>query len=281
MWCRACRARSCSGPESRRSLRRSNASDSLRTTADLPGIGIFHFHIETPDPPDTPDDPRTPNTDESINRVGSYADWYEISWNPQQQTREPRTPHGPPPPHDPPGGDCGKLVAIVEDIANSAANADDFIKALVAKVIGNLDVNSYTDFDKANNLRGANFGDSGFKSQFQDGSNQVRHFTGGLWAGYLFGPGVAQLGMNSNEDSTIVDGRGVVGSAAGILPTLFPKDSSKADVALNSVSIPLGVRLTPVAAETRDVGDRGGWRKIPGHPGYKGLAAAIASQVCD
>jgi hypothetical protein len=32
--------------------------------------------------------------------------------------------------------------------------------------------------------------------------------------------------------------------------------------------------------EIVDGGDRGGWRKIPANPGYKGLTAAIRAQVC-
>ena len=103
---------------------------------------------------------------------------------------------------------------------------------------------------------------------------------GGLWAGFLYGPGVAQLGMNSNEDNTVTDGRGIRRSAAGILPTLFPADASNADVALNSISVVLGTQLFPRAEERVDVGDKG-WRKIPARPGFKGLAAEIRRSVCD
>ena len=124
------------------------------------------------------------------------------------------------------------------------------------------------------------YGDSGFKKDFQDGGNQVRHFVGGLWAGYLFGPGVAQLGMNSNEDNTIIDGRGITRSVAGILPTLFPSKDSKPDIALNAISIALGTQLVPRAEERKDVGDRS-WRKIPANAGFRGLASQIRGQVCD
>jgi hypothetical protein len=124
------------------------------------------------------------------------------------------------------------------------------------------------------------FGSSGFKPQFVDSGNQVRHFTGGLWAGYLYGPGVAELGMNSNEDNTLIPGRGVILSAGGILPTFWPTGDSRADVALNSVSVPLGANLTPSRERRIDVRDKE-WRKIPANPGYRGLAAAIRSQVCE
>jgi len=180
-----------------------------------------------------------------------------------------------------PVDDCHRFANIVEEIGNNAANPDEFIQRMVDRFIGpNLNVQSGNDFERAANIGNREFGDSGFKSQFQDQSNQVRHFTGGLWAGYRYGPGVGQLGMNSNEDNTLTPGRGVVNSGGGILPTFWPTEDSKADVALNAVSIPLGANLTPRAAEMVDRGDRGGWRKIPANPGYKGLATAIRTQVC-
>jgi RHS repeat-associated protein len=176
--------------------------------------------------------------------------------------------------------DCKKLADITEQIANDAANVGDFIQRMVNKFIGpNLNVNSRADLERAGNMGNREFGASGFRQQFVDLSNQVRHFTGGLWAGYYYGPGVAQLGMNSREENTIIPGTGIM-SAGGILPSLWPTNDSRADVALNSVSVPLGVDLTPRREEFRDVGDRGGWSRIPANPGYKGLAAAIRSQVC-
>lgn len=153
---------------------------------------------------------------------------------------------------------------------------------MVNRFIGpNLQGSSGADFERAANIGNREFGASGFKQQFVDTSNQVRHFTGGLWAGYLYGPGIAQLGMNSNEENTITPGTGVIPSAGGILPSLWPTNDSRADVALNSVSVPLGASLTPRKEEFREVGDRGGWKRIPGNPGYKGLAAAIRAKVCE
>ena len=181
-----------------------------------------------------------------------------------------------------PRTDCQTLADITEQFARQAANVADFVQRMVDRFIGpNLNASSETDFERAANIGTGEFGASGFKPEFVDTSNQVRHFTGGLWAGYLYGPGVAQLGMNSNEDNTITPGRGIIMSGGGILPSLSPTADSRADVALNAVSVPLGATLTPRKSEITDVGDRGGWRRIPANPGYKGLAAAIRTRVCE
>jgi RHS repeat-associated protein len=176
--------------------------------------------------------------------------------------------------------DCHQFARLVDEIANNAKDADDFMQQMVKRFIGpNLNAQNGRDFDRAAAIGTMEFRDSGFKPEFRDGSNQVRHFTGGLWAGYRYGM-VGQLGMNSNEDNTITPSRGVAWSAGGILPTVAPTDDSKADVALNAISVPLGTDLTPRREEIVDAGDKGGWRKTPASPGYKGLADAIRKQVC-
>jgi RHS repeat-associated protein len=181
-----------------------------------------------------------------------------------------------------PTTDCQRLADITEQFANEATSVGDFVQRMVNRFIGpNLNVDSRADLERAGNIGTREFGASGFKQQFVDTSNQVRHFTGGLWAGYYYGPGVAQLGMNSREENTITPGTGVIASVAGIFPSLSPTNDSRADVALNSVSSSLGANLTPRAEEIVDRGDRGGWRKIPANPGYKGLAAAIRNKVCE
>lgn len=178
-----------------------------------------------------------------------------------------------------PENDCQKFADIVEEIARSAANAAEFMQKLIDRTIGaNIPLNaaSRNDFERAAGITGATLGDSGFKEKFRDGTNlQARHFVAGLWAGYLLGPGLAQIVANSHEDFEL--------QRTGLGPfavALVPTDASKADVALNSVSVALGTQLVPKAEERRDVGDRG-WKKIPGNPGYKGLSAAIRNQVCD
>jgi hypothetical protein len=182
---------------------------------------------------------------------------------------------------EPQNSDCLTFANIVEQIANRSSNKDEFMEHMVTRFIGpNLNSQSGADFEKGATIGNREFGSSGFKSQFVDHSNQVRHFTGGLWAGYLYGPGIGQLGMNSNEDSAVSEA-GILSSGGGILPSLWPSDDSKADVALNSISVGLGVNLTPRNEQRVDVGDRGGWRKIPANPGYKGLATAIRAQVCE
>jgi hypothetical protein len=178
--------------------------------------------------------------------------------------------------------DCQKFAALVEQIANNAANADEFMQRMIDRFIGpNLNAKDVHGIENAARIGNQEFGASGFKPQFVDQSNQVRHFTGGLWAGYLYGAAVGVFGMDSNEDNTEISGRGALRSGLGILPRIWPTEDSKADVALNSISVPLGANLTPTEAEIVDRGDKGGWRKIPANPGYKGLAAAIRTQVCE
>jgi len=183
--------------------------------------------------------------------------------------------------------DCQRFANIVDNIARNSANVKDFMQAMINRFIGstqNLSAESGQDLERARNIGNNEFRDSGFKSQFKDKSNQVRHFTAGLWAGYLYGPGISMLGMNTNEANSLGTGTGVIRSGGGILPWLFPtpgSEGSAADIALNSVSTALGANLIPIAEEIRDVGDRGGWRRIPAHPGYKGLADAIRKQVCE
>jgi hypothetical protein len=180
-----------------------------------------------------------------------------------------------------PESDCAKFVNEVQRIANESKDANDFINAMVKRFIGNLEGTSKTDFEKSATVGSREFGSSGFQDHLKDDSNQVRHFTGGLWAGYLYGSGVGLLGMNSNESSVFTDSRGLVMSAAGILPSLFPSGKDAPDVALNSISTHLGARLVPSKEKKVEVGDRGGWKKIPGNIGYPGLADEIRSKVCE
>jgi hypothetical protein len=66
---------------------------------------------------------------------------------------------------------------------------------------------------------GGGFGDSGFASHFQDGSNQVRHFTFYLGAGYGIGSTLANRGLYRAEgtnDPRVADvGLGQVGTDLG------------------------------------------------------------------
>jgi hypothetical protein len=49
---------------------------------------------------------------------------------------------------------------------------------------------------------GGGFHDSGFKTEFQDRSNQVRHFVAYLAAGFSLGIPVADAALYSQENST-------------------------------------------------------------------------------
>ena len=48
------------------------------------------------------------------------------------------------------------------------------------------------------------FGDTGFRADFQDGSNQVRHFVGWFAAGFLVTPAVAKNRLYNSEGTNSV-----------------------------------------------------------------------------
>lgn len=161
----------------------------------------------------------------------------------------------------PPDSDCGRFVEIVERIAKSAKNAKDFADEMAKRFLG-VERASTSELRRANEVGSSEFGSSGFKKQFQGRGNQVRHFTAGLIAGYLWGATGGDWGMWFREDD--------------------PED-----IALNSVSTALGSTIVnPTPATTREIG--GGYRaemrrtvNVPANPGYTDLADRIRKQVCE
>jgi len=168
--------------------------------------------------------------------------------------------------------DCEKLVRITTEIARNAKNAADFADQMAKRFLG-IEGASINQFRRASHIGSREFGASGFKAQFQDMSNQVRHFTAGLIAGYLFGAvgGYGAMGINESYGFGMVD----------------PADDQKADIALNSVSTSLGARVVdpqPQRTEERGGGSRAEMRRtitIPAHPGYTDIADRIRSQLCE
>lgn len=108
-------------------------------------------------------------------------------------------------------------------------------------------------FGPANNPNG------GFRQQYRDDSNQVRHFTGGLIAGYRLGFHAGFAGMATNE----------IGNS---------HDESSADHRLNLASTNLGATLIR-PYETSPMSMKHG---IPySKTDYRNLAAAIRSRICN
>ncbi len=158
--------------------------------------------------------------------------------------------------------DCEKFAKLVGEIAKSAKNAKDFADQMAKRFLG-VNGASLSELRRANEVGGGeSFGSSGFKEQFQGPGNQVRHFTGGLIGGYLFGATGGDWGMWFGEDD--------------------PED-----IALNAVSSALGARIVdPTPATTKEVS--GGYRSemrrivnVPANPGYTDLADRIRKQVCE
>jgi hypothetical protein len=79
--------------------------------------------------------------------------------------------------------DCHRFADMVQDLANNAANTNRFLGEFARNFTAAND-SSIREMERTQNMAPRNrFGDSGFKSDFQDGSNQVRHFAAGFIAG--------------------------------------------------------------------------------------------------
>jgi RHS repeat-associated protein len=153
--------------------------------------------------------------------------------------------------------DCHIFADMVEQIANSSSNLQQFMDKMASTFTGATD-SSINAME-----RGANrpappatngFKDTGFQPQFRDGSNQVRHFTGGLIAGYDLGYGLALIFMNNRE----IEG----------------KDDP--DIALNGVSTYAGGQLADYTNNPAVVAKFG-----PFGIDYHDLADLIREKVCD
>ena len=167
--------------------------------------------------------------------------------------------------------DIAAATAKAVDAINGLSAAErtrDLMRRLIARLIGTaknpdgttreLNPHNPLDLRRAGNIGNNEFKDEGFKEKYQDGFNQVRHFTGGLWAGYLFGSLFGRIAMNSREN-----------------------ESDSADTRLNALSTYLGSNLIP--KPERGVGSirDGTSRTLPATPGYRALASQIRSRVCE
>jgi hypothetical protein len=141
---------------------------------------------------------------------------------------------------------------MVESIAREAKGVEDFFDRM-ARTFTAADNSSIGEMRaKANRGLPAGrptFGSSGFKQQFRDDSNQVRHFTGGLIAGFRLGYLPALTLMNRRETRGVDD----------------------ADIALNGESTSLGATL----------GGGQGTYAYDSFGGYHKLADAIRRRICE
>jgi RHS repeat-associated protein len=148
--------------------------------------------------------------------------------------------------------DCQRFADMVEQIANDASGVEDFFDRM-ARTFTAANNSSVGEMRRtANNALPAGrpiFGSSGFKQQFRDPSNQVRHFVGGLIAGFRLGHVPALTFMNSREMAGVDD----------------------ADIALNSESTWMG----------HNYGAHPGSKAHDAYGGYRKLANAIRRRICE
>lgn len=128
-----------------------------------------------------------------------------------------------------PQNDCLRFADLVQGIADRSNSDREFLDELARTFTS---ANHSGTREMRDNSGGPvnpprpSFLDSGFKTKFQDGSNQVRHFVAGFIAGANLGiPGL--LFMNSREDDSSK-----------------PQDQKDIDIRLNGVSTNLGSWFT-------------------------------------
>ena len=159
--------------------------------------------------------------------------------------------------------DCQRFSDMVQEIANRSQNAEGFMNEMARTFTA---ANDSTIAEMSNTYANAlpagrpTFGDSGFDPRYQDGSNQARHFVGGLIAGYRLGEGPGMLLMDAREGGP------------------------NADTRLNGVSVTMGANeiiprdpvsftfFPPVGKPTQIT--------LPGSEGYRGLSDKIRQKVC-
>jgi RHS repeat-associated protein len=100
--------------------------------------------------------------------------------------------------------DCKTFAAMVQNIANLSKTPTEFLdKMATTFTAAAIQNSSISEMNRTQNMRSRiNFGDSGFKPQFQDGGNQVRHFVAGFIAGVKAAPfeWYARQRMNEREN---------------------------------------------------------------------------------
>jgi RHS repeat-associated protein len=98
--------------------------------------------------------------------------------------------------------DCKTLADMAQTIADLSPNHGVFLDTMARTFTAARFAGYREMIDSQNRASRMTFGDSGFKSEFQDGSNQVRHFVAGFIAGALDPTGglLALSRMNDRED---------------------------------------------------------------------------------
>lgn len=153
----------------------------------------------------------------------------------------------------PPRNDCLKFADMVDQIAKGSKNVKEFMDKMASTFTAAHDSSIREMEARANQAAPAatrGFRDSGFQPQFQDGSNQVRHFTGGLVAGFDLGSVPALIYMDHRE----VEGK------------------DDADIALNRESTYAGGQLLAKTGQTATSGPLG--------MDFHDLAKFIRDKIC-
>jgi RHS repeat-associated protein len=123
--------------------------------------------------------------------------------------------------------DCQAFAALIQSIVDRTTNDKEFLDELARTFTS---ANNSSVSEMRDNSGGPispprlSFGDSGFKPEFRDGSNQVRHFVGGFIAGANLGI-LGLLFMNDREEPNT-------------------NGENNADIRLNGVSTNLGSYFT-------------------------------------
>jgi RHS repeat-associated protein len=137
----------------------------------------------------------------------------------------PGEPQKPAPTPTPPT-DCQKFADMMQQIANNASDVQPFLDKLASTFTAANNA-SIGEMRRAAGLAlpagRPTFGASGFKPQFQDPSNQVRHFVGGFIAGADLGVTAGLLFMNQREEPN-------------------PNHENDPDIRLNGISTDMGAR---------------------------------------
>ncbi|MDX2044700.1 MAG: hypothetical protein SF097_26050, partial [Acidobacteriota bacterium] len=160
-----------------------------------------------------------------------------------------------------PQNSCQRMADMVAQIANEASGSEDFYDRIARAFTAASHSGIFEMLRTADNPLPAgriDFDVSGFKPEFRDDSNQVRHFAGGLIAGFRLGYPYGRYVMNERETEGIGD----------------------ADIALNNQSTWLGAvyRNAPGSLDhyIDFVGNAIG---ISGH--YGQLADQIRRRICE
>jgi RHS repeat-associated protein len=137
--------------------------------------------------------------------------------------------HGPQnPAQQQPLDDCHHFAKMLQGLADKAPDVRPFLDAMArtftaANDSSNAEMRRTANIPQQTLPDRPNFVDGGFKPQFQDGYNQVRHFVAGFIAGANGGVTAARIYMNDREEPNT-------------------RGENNADIRLNGVSTDMGAR---------------------------------------